>query len=83
MERVSVGGIKIEGLIGHGLAVLWTAASNGKVWRWSLSLLCAGLFALGAERGVRYWQEAGLKDPVVKGMFVVEDSLYDGQMEVR
>jgi hypothetical protein len=87
MERLSIGPVKIEGLLGHALAVaggrLWSAASSGKVWKWSLSLICAGLFALGAERGVRFWHEIGLKDPVVKGQYVVEDSLSSGTMEVR
>jgi hypothetical protein len=87
MERLSLGPVQVKGLLGHGLALagrgLWSAASSGKVWKWSLSLICAALFALGAERGVGYWHELGMKDPVAKGMYVVEDSLSDGQLEVR
>lgn len=87
MERLSIGPIKVEGLLGHALAVsgrgLWAAASKGKVWRWSLSLICAGLFAVGTTRGIGYWHDLGMKDPIVKGQFVVEDSLSDGTMEVR
>lgn len=83
MERLSIGPVKVEGLIGHGMAKLWAAASSGKVGKWSLTLIVFGLGAIGGSRAVNAWYELGLKDPVVKGQWVVEDSLSDGQMEVR
>lgn len=89
LNTVEIGGVRVGGLLGHGLHSMNQIIRSRKLWKFVGWVFLAGVFGLSATAswlGVNRWLDArharAMQSPIEKQTYIVEDTHGAGQYMV-